>query len=71
MQINYSNFKLFKDEKPTDFQTCLILWDGQKKTEITMGIYYSDKKAFFDGIGGWLDEKHIRMWIDVGDYEIG
>lgn len=68
MQIIYEDFKSFKDEKPNDFQTCLVLWDGKDKSIITVGIYYSEKKAFFDGIGGWLDERCVRMWIDAENY---
>lgn len=70
MKIIFDNFKLFKEEKPIDFQTCLILWDGEKRTEIMLGIYYSDKKAFFDGIGSWFDEKYVRLWTDVNNYKV-
>lgn len=70
MSIIFDDFILFREEKPVDFQTCLILWDSEKGAKITVGIYYSDKKAFFDGIGAWLDEKYVRMWTDAGNYKV-
>lgn len=70
MKIIFENFKFLKEEKPTNLQACLILWQAEDKTNTTVGIYHSDKKAFFDGIGAWLEEKDVRMWTDADNYKI-
>lgn len=70
MKVEYSDFVNFQEKKPQEFTQCLVLWESNGKNVITMGIYYPERKAFFDGIGAWLDEKYVKQWVDIENYKL-